>query len=673
MSCHETPVPAGVHADFRIALVGNPNVGKSAVFNRLTGLTAITANYPGKTVELNIGIAKYKNRRLAVVDLPGTYGLDPVSEDQRVAKEALLFEHFDAIIVVVDATNLERNLYQVLQLIDLDLPLVIALNLVDSAARKGIAIDNMKLEQILGVPVVPTVAITGQGMKQLLDAVIAVVARPLGSRPRKVRFEYAYSELIEGFTDALQDSFKFAQAGTLPPRFQSRLIEGDGDMEAALQQTPEGRKVAELARTLRAAIEIKENQDAQLVFTRERQRVAHQIAEDVIRPIKLREGAILLGRHYAVWPPTAIPLMFGVVIGVFAFMFIVGGLLSDLIGGFWGSSVSPALRLVAYSVLRNETVARILLWGFDGGILAALSVGVPFVLTFYIVLALLEDTGYLGNIAYVTDSIMRKLGLHGRSIIPLIMGLGCNVPAIMGTRVLSTRRERLLASTLITLTPCSARIAVVLGAVAYLVGWEWAFAVFLIDLAVIGAIGKALNLILPGESTGLVMEMFPFRVPSFGSIMRKTWFRFRAFVLVAFPIVTLGSLFLGGLYELGFLKALSDASGPTLFAILGLPPVAGIALLLGILRKELTLQLLVALAVMEYGVSARNLAVFMSPTQLFVFALVVTLYFPCVATMSVLGRELGWKNTAAIMFGDIGAALIIGAGVFRALSFLQLL
>lgn len=673
LSCHEIAVRGNIHADLQIALAGNPNVGKSAMFNRLTGLTVITANYPGKTVELNVGVVKHRNHRLAVVDLPGTYGLDAVSEDQSVAKTALLFEHYDAVVVVVDASNLERNLYQALQLIDLGLPVVIALNMFDYAARKGIMIDESKLEQVLGVPVVPTVAITGQGVRKLLDTVVTVATRSSPAPETGVRYSYTHSDLIQRFCEMARDSSELKQARPLPSGFKSRLIEGDAEIEAALKVNPDGRKIIALANALRTAIEIRENQPSQLVFSRERQRIAHQVAEEVTRPIKIRDEAALLGRHYAVWPPTAIPLMFGVIAAVFSFMFFVGGFLSDLVGALWVSYVSPILRLTAYSILGNEVAARILLWGVDGGILAALSVGVPYVLTFYIVLAVLEDTGYLGNIAYITDNIMRKLGLHGRSVIPLIMGLGCNVPAIMATRVLTTRRERVLASTLITLTPCSARIAVVLGAVAYLVGWQYAVAVFLIDLGVIGVIGRALNLILPGESAGLVMEMFPFHMPSLRSIVNKTWFRFKAFVFVAFPIVTLGSIFLGGLYELGFLNALAEISGPTMYAVLGLPPVVVIALLLGILRKELTLQLLVALAVMQYGASARTLTTFMSPAQLFIFAIIVTLYFPCVATMSVLGREMGWKNTAAIVTGDIGIALTIGAAVFRILTVVQLI
>jgi ferrous iron transport protein B len=671
LSCHGPPIRGKSHTDFQVALAGNPNVGKSALFNRLTGLTAITANYPGKTVELNIGVVRHRRSKFTLTDLPGTYGLDAVSEDQSVAKEALLFEHYAAVIAVVDSANMERNLYQVLQLIDLGLPIIVALNMVDHAARNGIVVDASKLEQLLGVSVVPIVAITGQGVRKLLDAIITVATGSSATLERRARFAYAYSDLVGKFCESVRDLNANPSLRALPPGFQSRLIEGDAEIEAILKRAPEGRKIVELANALRTAIEIKENQPAQLVFTQERQRIAQQIAEESTRPIKMREGAALLGRHYAVWPPTAIPLMFGVIIGVFAFMFFVGGFLSDLISGLWGSLISPALRLMAYGALGNGIAAGILLWGIDGGILAALSVGVPYVLTFYLVLAILEDTGYLGNVAYITDNAMRKLGLQGRSIIPLIMGLGCNVPAIMATRVLTTRRERVLASTLITLTPCSARIAVVLGAVAYIVGWQYAVAVFLIDLAVIGAIGKALSLVLPGESSGLVMEMFPFHMPSLRSILSKTWFRFKAFVFVAFPVVIAGSVFLGGLFELGFLNTLTEISGPTLYAIVGLPPVAAIALILGILRKELTLQLLVALAVMQYGASAHNLTVFMSPAQLFVFAIVVTLYFPCVATMSLLGKEMGWKNTVAIMTGDIVIALIIGAAFFHLLTTIQ--
>jgi len=303
--------------------------------------------------------------------------------------------------------------------------------------------------------------------------------------------------------------------------------------------------------------------------------------------------------------------------------------------------------------------------------LAWLSVGLPYVLTFYIVLSLLEDTGYLNSIAFLTDNIMHKLGLHGRAIIPLLTGAGCNVPAIMGTRVLTTKRERVLASTLIVLVPCSARTAVILGAVANFAGWLYAAFIFAFEAALIGLVGLGLHRLLPGESSGLVMEMFPFRVPSGSAIVKKTWFRFKDFAYVAFPIVTLGSLAMGALYETKLLWAIVDPMQPVVLGLLGLPAVAGVTLILGILRKELTLELLVALAIVQYGATAQNLLVFMTPLQILVFALVVTIYIPCVATVAVLGRELGWRNALFIMAFTITLALIIGGIAYRLLPYVS--
>jgi len=255
----------------------------------------------------------------------------------------------------------------------------------------------------------------------------------------------------------------------------------------------------------------------------------------------------------------------------------------------------------------------------------------------------------------------------------MIMGFGCNVPAIMGTRVLTTRRERILACTLITLTPCSARTAVIMAAVGVFAGWQYAVAIFGIDLAVIGAAGWLLNRMLPGKASGMVMEMFTFRRPRVSTILKRTWFRFKTFMLLALPMIVIGSLALGALYETGYLQMLLAPVNPIMYMLLGLPAVASICLVLGILRKELTLQLLIALAVMQYGPSATNLLLFMRPLQLFVFGLVVTLYFPCIATMSVLGREVGRKSTLVIVVSTISLAILIGAAAYRLLPALGIL
>jgi ferrous iron transport protein B len=442
-------------------------------------------------------------------------------------------------------------------------------------------------------------------------------------------------------------------------------LEDDHEVESVLATVQNGPRIVEMASALRDAIELREGKAANVVFAAARHSLAKKIAEEATLPHDVQAEAKELASHYSVWLPTAIPLMVTIILGAFAFMFYAGGLIGDSLATLWGTFVSPLLQSLTMMIFQNEFASRVLLWGIDAGVLAALSVGLPYVLLFYVILSVLEDTGYMTNISFISDSLMRKLGLQGRSVIPLIMGLGCNVPAIMATRVLSTRRERMLASVLITLTPCSARIAVILGVVAYLVGWQYALVIFLVDLIIIGLIGKALNLILPGEPSPLMMEMAPFRVPSWNSVMRKTWFRFKAFMLMALPLVTIGSLIMGLFYELGFFAIMTEYTGPAFNYVLGLPAIAGVAFVLGILRKELTVQLLVALAVMQYGPSAHNLLFFMSPVQLLVFALVVTIYFPCIATMGVLGKEIGWRNALGVVGATSSLAVLVGAVAFR--------
>jgi len=308
-------------------------------------------------------------------------------------------------------------------------------------------------------------------------------------------------------------------------------------------------------------------------------------------------------------------------------------------------------------------LAGTLLWGLDGGILAALAVGIPYILTFYFVLALLEDSGYMNAAAFLADRVMHLFGLHGRAVIPLMAAAGCNVPAIMGTRVLATKRERTIACTLVVLVPCSARTAVILGSVSLFVGWQWALLVFGV-LGLVGlAAGLLLNRILPGEPEGLVMEMFPFRRPSLRLVATKTWKRFGTFLWAAAPIMLLGSFALGALYETGLIWHLSRPLEPIVVGWLGLPAVAGLTLLLSVLRKELALQMLVVFAVARYGVAAHDLRTFMTPHQIVVYALVAAIFIPCIATIVMLWRELGWRRTAAIGTGTVVTALLVGGAV----------
>jgi len=262
---------------------------------------------------------------------------------------------------------------------------------------------------------------------------------------------------------------------------------------------------------------------------------------------------------------------------------------------------------------------------------------------------------------------MHKLGLHGRAAIPLVAGAGCNVPAIMGTRVLATMRERILASTLICLMPCSARTAVIAGAVSKYVGWGPAVLIYLIVAGIGFLAGWGLNRVLPGRSTGLVMEMFPFRAPSFPKMLKRTWYRFKDFLFVATPVVLIGSFILGLIYETGLLWAFTVPLQPVVEGWLGLPAVAGLTLIFAVLRKELALQLLVALAMAKYGSGVTDLLQFMDRGQIFTYALVNTLYIPCIATIAVLAKELGWRRALLISAFTILLALSTGGIVHRLL------
>ncbi|HKZ47345.1 MAG TPA: nucleoside recognition domain-containing protein, partial [Thermoplasmata archaeon] len=393
----------------------------------------------------------------------------------------------------------------------------------------------------------------------------------------------------------------------------------------------------------------------------------HRRAREVANAVTRVTGGRAESRlwRWTTTPATGIPLLTAVLLGIFSFVYFVGGFLSTAFSGAWTAFVSPSLQAASFAALGDTAAARVALWGFDSGINATLAVGIPYVLTFYAILAVLEDSGYLNAAAVLTHRTMSKLGLHGRAVIPLVSGAGCNVPAIIGTRVLTSRRERFIACTLISLVPCSARTAVVFGAVGLYLGAAPAFAIFGISLAVILLTGITLNRMLPGQAPPFLLELFPFRRPAARSVAFKTWHRFKHFTFAAVPIVILGSLVLGGLYETGLVWNLAGPLDPVVGGLLGLPAVAGLALVFAFLRKELALQLLVTLAMVQYGGGAASLNAFLSPGQIFTYALVTTLYVPCIASVTALGRELGWRNAVLISALTIGIALLLGAAAAR--------
>lgn len=652
-----------------LALIGNPNVGKSTLFNSVTGLDVITAHYAGKTPDVNVSTIDVDGVEISLVDAPGTYGIGATGDEAWVARRTLLDVQPDAIIVVLDATNLGRNLALGLEVLDLGMPTVFALNLTDESARAGLVIDVELLSALVGVPVIETVAVEGLGVSELMSAAVTVTRDDEVPRHRYGEpFERALAPLIASI------QAMHARPFGLPPRSVAlQLIEGHRDIEEVIIESGYAGlpRVAEEARRGLAAVT---GEPPQTALARERHGAAGVIADRCTSsvPQTSRRNAEEILMHLSTRASTGVPLLVGLLLGLFGMLFFVGESLARGVSWLWGVTGSPAITALVTSLFGEGALSRSLLWGFDAGIEASLAIGIPFILTFYFMLAVLEDSGYLNAVAFLADRLMHRFGLHGRAIIPLVTGAGCSVPAILAVRMLPSKRERFVASTLVSMVPCSARSAVVLGAVGAFVGIVPALGVFAVTTLVIGLVGVVLNKMLPGAPAGMVMEMFPFRRPRLAVVAHKAWMQFREFVFVAVPLVVVGSIGLGAVYEMGWLERLSAPMEPLMGGLLGLPAFAGLTLLFGLLRKEFALELLVTLAIATGGASAAaGLGDIMTGTDIFVYALVNTLAMPCISTVAVLSRTVGWKRTGAIMGITISVALIVGAISARVAGFAQ--
>jgi len=325
-----------------------------------------------------------------------------------------------------------------------------------------------------------------------------------------------------------------------------------------------------------------------------------------------------------------------------------------------------ALRASYETVFGSGPLAEFVWDGVIEGIVAGVTIALPYIIPFYVAFSVLEDSGYLARIAFLMDSAMHKIGLHGKGFIPLMLGFGCNVPACLGCRIMETERERLICAFTASLVPCVARSIVIMGLVAEYVGFEWAIALYAIDFALIFILGRVAFKAVPGEPMGLIMEMPSYRRPTLRVTASRTWFKLKDFVYTAFPIMVAGNFAIQLASLLGLLEIVQGALSPVTVLWLGLPPEAGVVLIFGVLRKELTLILLASM------MGTSNFASVLTPVQMFVFALVVMIYIPCIATIAVLVKEFGYKRASIITLAEIGLAVVLGGVTLRVLTALSL-
>lgn len=634
----------------RIALIGQPNCGKSTIFNHLVGYKANTSNLPGTTVEYLKSEALVGGQRAEVIDLPGIYSLTSLDEAEAETRNFLVNESIDAILNVVDASLLSRSLELTLQLLELGIPMVLCLNMVDEARRKGIDIDAESLGRQLGVPVIPTVATHGTGVME------AAVATARVAREHAVAPLPTYSQDIESAIRSLEREVRSRLGGPVLSNARLtaiKLLEDDPFFIAhAKDDAPE---LLDVASSLRDEIAAQRGRSGESALSAERHSAGMEMFERVatvgpsIETLRDRVDRALMHPVFGV-------LALGAILyALFFVVFQVGTLVeAPLIGWF-----DRSIELIA-TMIPEGTLGFFAIQGIIQGIAGALGIVLPYLVPFLIGLAVLEDIGYLPRAGYLIDGLMHRIGLHGKSVIPFILGYGCSVPAVMATRILDSKRDRFITAMLAVMVPCVARTTIIYGLVGYFLGPHLAFLLYVVNIIVIAAAGKLLTALFPRVTPGLILEIPSYKIPSAHVIGAKVWLRVHEFLRYAVPLLVLGSVAVSLLEFADVNRYLNLALFPVTWS-LGLPLVLGVPLIFGIFRKELSLVMLFQ------ALATTQLSTVLTAGQMLTYTLFVLFYVPCVATIVVLRRELGNAQTGLVVAATTGVALfvaLLARGVF---------
>ena len=627
-----------------MALVGNPNVGKSVLFNRLTGAYVVVSNYPGTSVALARGHGRLGAHALEVVDTPGAYALVPGTEEERVTQAHILSGEADILVHVVDAKNLPRGLPFTLQLLECGRPLILALNMMDEMERLGVSVEAALLEERLGIPVVPMVAVRGEGLDALAEALDRALAGPLPPPPH---YPNGVGDAVGRVRSRLTGSY-----GVDAQALATLILQGDpGATEMVIAREPDGGATA-LDEARQAAGSLGGPAVYRVAF--ERQHVAREILEDVLWQTKPPHTSFSdrLGRWLS-RPLTGVPILLAVLwLGLYQFVGVFGaGTLVDLIEGpLFEARVNPFLeRLFAgipWEWLRELFVGE---YGMlTLGLRYAVAIILPVVGSFFLFFSVLEDSGYFPRLALLVDRTFKRIGLSGRAVIPIVLGFACDTMATMVTRTLETKRERVLSTLLLALAiPCSAQLGVIL---AVLSGQPKALFVWSLSLlATFLVVGWLSAKLLPGERASFHMELPPMRMPRVGNVLLKTYSRMQWYFLEVLPLFLAASIILWALDVTGLIRWVIAGLTPVV-GLLGLPAETATVFLFGFFRRD-------------YGAAGLfdlNQAGVLDVVNLTVAAVTLTLFVPCIAQFLMMVRERGWK-TAWGMFALI-TPIAFGAG-----------
>ena len=653
------------------ALAGNQNCGKTTLFNALTGSNQHVGNFPGVTVDQKMGDIK-GTKNCSVVDLPGIYSIRPYTQEEIVSRDFILDGKPDGIINIVDATNIERNLYLTLQLLELNLPMVVALNMMDEVRANGGTVDVKKLSESLGVPVIPISAAKNEGVSELSDKMVYVAKNRI--LPKRIDFcsDGPVHRCIHAVAHVIEDH---ARNISVPPRFcATKLIEGDDEYFADRLELDKNER--ELIEHSIVEMEHDTGLDRNAALADMRYTfIEKSVTQSVVKCNESREhkrsvkmDKVLTGKY------TALPVFFGVMFLVFWLTFnVIGSKLSDLLSLGIGALTNLCDKgLTAYGI--NPVVHSLIIDGIFAGVGSVLSF-LPIIVTLFFFLSILEDTGYMARVAFVMDKLLRKIGLSGRSFVPMLIGFGCSVPAIMSTRTLSSDRDRKMTILLTPYMSCSAKIPIyAVFTAAFFAKYR---ALVMIGLYVTGIVlGIIVALILKktafkGEPVPFVMELPNYRMPSPKSVFLLLWEKARDFLQRAFTVIFLATIIIWFLQSFDTRLNVVDDSADSLLAMVGkfIAPIftplgfgdwrAVTALISGFTAKEAvvsTLSVLMNTGTAELGTVLPSIFSGLSAVSFLVFTL---LYTPCVAAVATIKKELGSRaKTVGVVFMQCAVAYL---------------